>query len=77
MPVAEVTLGSKHQIVVPQDARRALGLKPGDKLVVVSLGPCVVLMKRPRSYTTTTKGVAKGLCPDRYLDAERGAWDRQ
>jgi AbrB family looped-hinge helix DNA binding protein len=60
---------------VPKDARRALGLKPGDKLVVVSLGQSVVLMKRPRSYTLSTKGVARGLYHDRYLEAERGAWD--
>ena len=76
MPVAEVTLSSKHQIVVPQDARRALGLKPGDKLVVVSLGENVVLMKRPRSYAMSTKGAAKGLYPEGYLEAERGDWDR-
>ena len=76
MPVAEVTLSSKHQIVVPQDARRALGLKPGDKLVIVSLGENVVLMRRPRSYAMGTKGAAKGLYAAGYLEAERGGWER-
>jgi AbrB family looped-hinge helix DNA binding protein len=77
MPVEEVTLSSKHQIVVPRQARRALGLKPGDKLVIVSLGEDVVLLKRPRSYTMSTKGAARGLYPEAYLEAERGDWDRE
>ena len=76
MPVAEVTLSSKHQIVVPQAARKTLLLKPGDKLVIVTLGQTVVLMKRPSSFATATRGAAKGLYPPHYLEAERGGWDR-
>lgn len=30
-----VRIGDKGQIVIPQDARRIFGLKPGDKLVVL------------------------------------------
>jgi len=76
MPQAQVTLSSKHQIVVPRDARRALGLKPGDKLVIVSLGDTVLLMKRPRSYATAARGVARGFYPKGYLESERGEWRR-
>ncbi|MBK5297402.1 MAG: AbrB/MazE/SpoVT family DNA-binding domain-containing protein [Vicinamibacteria bacterium] len=36
--MAEVTLSSKYQIVVPREAREALGLKPGAKLQVVVRG---------------------------------------
>ena len=30
------TIGAKGQVVVPKDARRALSLKAGDKLIVIS-----------------------------------------
>ena len=30
------TIGSKGQVVIPADAREELGLKPGDRLYVVS-----------------------------------------
>ena len=43
----EVTLSSKHQIVVPREARRALGLKPGDKLLVVTLADQVIVLRKP------------------------------
>lgn len=32
------TIGSKGQVVIPADAREDLGLKPGDRLYVVSAG---------------------------------------
>ncbi len=31
------TVGSKGQIVIPQEAREELGIKPGDKLVIIGL----------------------------------------
>lgn len=33
-----VTVGERGQVVIPQGAREALGIKPGDKLLVLS-GP--------------------------------------
>lgn len=33
------TIGSKGQIVIPAEAREDLGLKPGDRLYVLSGGP--------------------------------------
>ena len=76
MSVTQVTLSSKHQIVVPREARRALGLKPGDKLLIVALGGNVLVMKRPRSHAAALKGTAKGLYPKGYLESERGEWNR-
>ena len=74
MPAREVTLSSKHQIVVPLDARKALGLKPGDKLLVVTLGDRVMLMQKPSSHPDATKGLGRGLFPRDYLDTERESW---
>jgi AbrB family looped-hinge helix DNA binding protein len=36
--MAEATLSPKNQIVIPREARAALNLKPGDKLLVVVRG---------------------------------------
>ena len=74
MPASEVTLSSKHQIVVPRDAREALGLKPGDKLLIVTLGDRVMMMRRPSSHADAIKGLARGLSPREHVDTERGSW---
>lgn len=42
------TVGSKGQVVIPQEAREAMGIHPGDKLVIIGmkdgtmLGMCTV-----------------------------------
>ena len=33
------TVGPKGQIVIPGDARKALQLQPGDKVIVMGVGP--------------------------------------
>ena len=33
--MTEATLSAKNQIVIPREARKALGLKPGDKILVL------------------------------------------
>ncbi len=38
------TLSERGQIVIPQEAREDLGLKPGDKLIVMGVGPKNALM---------------------------------
>lgn len=34
-----VTVGERGQIVIPQAAREELGIKPGDKILVMGAGP--------------------------------------
>jgi AbrB family looped-hinge helix DNA binding protein len=41
-PVTQVKLSSKYQIVIPQDVREALGLKPGQAMQVLALDGRVV-----------------------------------
>jgi len=72
--VREVKLSSKHQIVVPRESRAALGLRPGDKLLVVTLGEHVIVLRKPRRHTKASHGIARGLYPKRYLATERSAW---
>jgi AbrB family looped-hinge helix DNA binding protein len=41
-PVTQVKLSSKYQIVIPQDVREALGLRPGQAMQVLAYGGHVV-----------------------------------
>ena len=70
----EVRLSSKHQIVIPRESREVLGLKPGDRLLVVTLGEQVILLRKPVRHVEATAGLARGLYSKRYLESERRAW---
>ncbi len=71
----EVKLSSKNQIVVPREARQALGVKAGDRLLVVVRGEEVIVLKKPRKYANAVRGIAKQLYPPSYLREEREAWE--
>ena len=51
--MADVILSSKNQIVIPREARKALGLKPGDKLPVVLRGNCLIILEKPNRKKET------------------------
>jgi AbrB family looped-hinge helix DNA binding protein len=72
--MAEVKLSRKNQIVIPKEAREALHLKPGDKLLVVAHGDMLTVRKRPKSYANAILGIARGLYPPDYLKKERRDW---
>jgi len=47
-PMTQVKLSSKYQIVIPEDVREALGLKPGQAMQVMALdGHVVAVPVRP------------------------------
>ena len=73
--MAEALLSSKNQIVVPKEARQALGLKSGDRLLIVVRGETAVLLRRPDDYQKAIRGIGKGIYPDDYLERERESWD--
>jgi AbrB family looped-hinge helix DNA binding protein len=73
--MAEATLSSKNQIVIPREAREALGVKPGDKLLVVVRNGMVTLMLKPKSFAKAIRGLARGTYPEDYLKKERESWD--
>ena len=70
--MAEATLSSKHQIVIPREAREALQLKPGDKLLVRVHGGTILILEKPKSYHRAILG--RGAYPKDYLKKERGSW---
>ena len=72
--MAEATLSSKNQIVIPREAREALEIKPGDKLLITVLGGRVLVLEKPKSHRTALAGIARGLYPKDYLRKERRSW---
>jgi AbrB family looped-hinge helix DNA binding protein len=73
MPVT--TLSSKNQIVIPREAREALGLKAGDQLLVVVRGDKVIALQKPKSHQLAIRGLARGSYASGYLPKERKSWD--
>ena len=72
--MAEATLSSKNQIVIPREAREALEIKPGDKLLITVLGGRVLVLEKPKSHRAALAGIARGLYPKDYLRKERSSW---
>ncbi len=70
----EVKLSSKNQIVIPRDVRHALRVKAGDKMVIVTRGDTVIMLRKPKRYSKATAGMARGIYPSDYLEMERKSW---
>lgn len=73
--MAEATLSSKNQIVIPREAREALQLKPGDKLLVRVLGSKVLILEKPKSYHNAIRGLMRKGYGKEYLRKERESWE--
>lgn len=73
--MAEATVSAKNQIVIPREAREALHLKPGDKLLVVVRGARVIALQKPKSHHAAIRGLARGAYPPGHLQKERQSWD--
>lgn len=72
--MAQLTLSSKNQIVLPKEARQAMGVMGGDQLLVVVKGRVTLLMPKPKRYAKALAGSGKGLYSRRYLKTERRSW---
>ena len=71
----EAKLSSKNQIVIPKEAREALRVKAGDKLLVVVRGDRVIVLQKPKAHHEAIRGTAAGVYSEGYLRKERKAWD--
>lgn len=73
-----VTLSSKHQIVIPKEARDVLHLKPGRKLLVHVEADTIIMVPEPDDYVKALEGLHKdvweGVDTDEYLRRERESW---
>jgi AbrB family looped-hinge helix DNA binding protein len=73
--MSEATLSSKNQIVIPRQAREALQVKAGDKLLVVVRGDRVIVLQKPDDHGSAILGLGAGVYPKGYLKKERKSWD--
>jgi len=63
-----VTLSSKYQIVIPQDVRERIDLKPGQKIVVIEKDGVVHLI--PQRPIKEMRGFVKGVNAHKLRDEE-------
>jgi AbrB family looped-hinge helix DNA binding protein len=73
--MTEATLSTKNQIVIPREAREALGVKPGDKILVIVRSDRVLVLRKPKSYRKAIRGLGRGLYPGNYVKKERDDWE--
>ncbi len=71
----EAILSAKNQLVIPKQAREALGVKAGDKLLIVVRGSSVIVLQKPELPHAAIRGLTKRTYPDKYLAKERESWD--
>jgi AbrB family looped-hinge helix DNA binding protein len=73
--MAEATISSKNQIVIPREAREALQLKSGDKVFVVVRGNRVLMLQKPASHRAAIRGLARNPYPSQHVEKERRSWE--
>ncbi len=56
-----VKVSTKHQISVPSEARRRLGIQAGDRLSVEIRDDELVLRRRPAKASERLRGLGKGI----------------
>ena len=76
-----VKVSTKHQIVVPSEARRALGIEAGDRLSVEVTPEAIVLRPRARRASVRLRGLGseiwQGVDPVEYVRQLRRDWDER
>ena len=68
-------ISSKNQIVIPREAREALDLKAGDKVLVVVRGHRVLVLQKPVSHRAALRGIARSVYSSRHIQRERQSWE--
>jgi AbrB family looped-hinge helix DNA binding protein len=66
--VTEVTVSSKYQVVIPQDVREKMNLKPGQKVIVIEKDGVVHLI--PEKPLKELRGFVKGVTTDNLRHEE-------
>jgi AbrB family looped-hinge helix DNA binding protein len=77
-----VKVSTKHQIAVPSEARRRLGIAAGDRLSVEVTDDSIVLRRRPQKPSERLRqlgavgGIWKGVDPVAYVRGLRDELER-
>ena len=56
-----VTIGDKGQVVIPADARKAMGLKTGQKLLVIGMGKSMITLTKSDQLEKMADALSKKL----------------
>ena len=77
MTTPSVKVSSRYQIAVPQQARKLLKIKSGDRLLVDAQDGMLILMPEPENYTDRLAGLHREIWEksEEYIAGERDAWD--
>jgi AbrB family looped-hinge helix DNA binding protein len=59
--VLSAKVSTKNQISIPSEARRRLGIEPGDRLSVEIIDETLVLRRRPERASDRLWGIGRGL----------------
>lgn len=76
-----VKLNKRNQMILPEEAREALGIKPGGRVAVIVEGQTVRLLSEPENWTEYICGLGAEVWSalgggERFLAEERGSWGR-
>ena len=73
-----VKVSSRNQIALPSEARKNLGIRPGDRLLVEVQDGVLMLIPQHDDYVAAMAGlhreVWEGVDANAYLNEERDAW---
>ncbi|KPF77756.1 hypothetical protein IP88_05605 [alpha proteobacterium AAP81b] len=67
--MSTVTVSPKYQVVIPQDVRRHMSIKPGQKLVAMAWGDHIVLV--PQRPIHEIQALFKGMVNDFERERDR------
>ncbi len=71
-------VSSKNQVCLPAEVRKAMDIKPGDRLLVTVVGNHMTVMKEPKNWSAYMLGLHKevweGVDAQEYVDELRGPW---
>ena len=70
--MTEVTLSEKNRIVIPREARQALGLRAGDKLLVVIRADRMIVLQKPKSHYQAISRVIQAPLPEGLPEERTG-----
>lgn len=76
----KVRVNSKNQIVIPAEARKKLGIKPGDTLVLDVHDESIFVMREPDDHLEALRRVGaqafEGIDGPEWLRRERDSWEK-
>ncbi len=77
MATPSVKVSNRYQIAVPQQARKRLKIKSGDRLLVDVQDGMIILLPEPQSYTQSLAGLHREIWEKAgdYVLKERKAWN--